>query len=299
MIDKSLHLMITNKKYPKISIITPSYNQVSYIEQTILSVLNQNYPNLEYIIIDGGSKDGSIDVIKKYEKYLAYWVSEEDEGMYEAIQKGFEKSTGEIMAWINSDDVYYPRAFHTVAEIFTNFPVIHWLSAHPTCIDEQGRTVYIAKERRYSKYAYLTNHHPEWVQQESTFWRRSLWERAGGYVDTNLKLAGDFELWMRFFDYEQLYVATTLIGGFRIRSADQKTLSQYDKYVEETETVIAKRLNNLTEKEKYEIKKIKFYQRFQPYSFANKLLNIDEKLAWLFNYSPVIRFDREKQKFIL
>jgi glycosyltransferase involved in cell wall biosynthesis len=288
-----------NSSYPKISIITPSYNQGQYIEQTILSVINQNYPNLEYIIIDGGSTDNSIEIIQKYEKYLAYWISEKDEGMYEAIQKGFEKSTGEIMAWINSDDVYYPHALHTVVEIFTDFPDVQWLSAHPTCIDEQGRTVYIATERRYSKYAYLTKHRPEWIHQESTFWQRSLWERAGGCMDTSLKLAGDFELWMRFFDYEQLYVATTLIGGFRIRSSDQKTLSQYDKYIEETEKVIAKHLANLTEKAKYHVNKIKWYKQFQQFLFINKLLNIDKKLSWLFGYSPVIRFDREKQKFIL
>jgi len=96
--------VILNKdpNYPKISIVTPSYNQAEFLERTILSVLNQNYPNLEYIIIDGGSTDGSVEIIKKYKKYLTYWVSEKDEGQSDAINKGFEKSTGEILAWLKT-----------------------------------------------------------------------------------------------------------------------------------------------------------------------------------------------------
>ncbi len=107
--------------YPKISIVTPNLNQGKFLEETILSVLDQKYPNLEYIIIDGGSTDNSIDIIKKYEKNLFYWTSEKDNGMYEAIQKGFEKATGDIMAWINSDDLYHRNVFFVVAEIFSNF----------------------------------------------------------------------------------------------------------------------------------------------------------------------------------
>lgn len=112
--------IILNKdsNYPKISIVTPSYNQAQFLERTILSVLNQNYPNLEYIIIDGGSTDRSVEIIKKYEKYLAYWVSEKDKGQSAAINKGFKKSTGEIIAWQNSDDIYIPEVFEYIAKLF-------------------------------------------------------------------------------------------------------------------------------------------------------------------------------------
>ena len=96
--------------FPKITIVTPSFNQGQYLEETILSVINQNYPNLEYIIIDGGSSDNSVEIIKKYEKHLAYWVSESDEGVCYAIQKGFQKSTGDLMAWINSDDMFHKKS---------------------------------------------------------------------------------------------------------------------------------------------------------------------------------------------
>ena len=105
-------------KYPKITIITPSFNQGNYLEQTIDSVLSQNYSNLEYIIIDGGSADNSVDIIKKYEKHLAYWVSEKDKGQTNAINKGLKIATGDIVNWLNSDDYYEPDALHKVADAF-------------------------------------------------------------------------------------------------------------------------------------------------------------------------------------
>ena len=125
--------------FPKISIVTPSFNQAQFLEETILSVINQNYPNLEYIIIDGGSTDGSVDIIKKYEKHLTYWVSEPDNGHGHALNKGFSTTTGEIMAWINSDDKYYPSTFATVAEIFNKFSDINWIHGKNSRIDKSVR----------------------------------------------------------------------------------------------------------------------------------------------------------------
>ena len=104
--------------WPRISIVTPSFNQGRFLERTILSVLNQNYPNLEYIVMDGGSTDESVEIIKKYENYLAYWISEKDNGQSDAIKKGFQKSTGEILAWLNSDDIYLSGALRGVAGFF-------------------------------------------------------------------------------------------------------------------------------------------------------------------------------------
>lgn len=107
-------------QYPKITIITPSYNQGQYIEETIRSILLQNYPNLEYIIIDGGSRDESIEIIKKYEPWLTYWVSEKDSGQSNAINKGFKRATGEIINWVNSDDILFSGSLHRVATYFTS-----------------------------------------------------------------------------------------------------------------------------------------------------------------------------------
>ena len=115
------------KPWPKISIVTVSFNMADYIEDTILSVIGQEYPNLEYIIIDGGSTDGTVEIIKKYEPWIHYWISEPDKGMYDAIQKGFKVSTGDIMAYINSDDKYHYNAFFSAATIFTSNEDVDYL----------------------------------------------------------------------------------------------------------------------------------------------------------------------------
>lgn len=221
--------------YPRISIVTPNLNKVKYLENTILSVLSQNYPNLEYIIIDGGSTDGSVDIIKKYADKLAYWVSEPDNGMYDAIRKGFEHSTGEIMAWIGSDDMYHAHSFYTVAEIFFKWPEISWIVGAETHYDETGKTVRTARSRYFNHLDFLT-HRYKWIQQESTFWRRSIYEKVGG-INEAFKLAGDFDLWMRFSRYEKMYITDALIGGFRI--SDNQLSKDKERYCKEADAIIA------------------------------------------------------------
>src|SRR5687767_14887936 len=138
-------------RYPKISIVTPSYNDAAFLEQTILSLLNQGYPNLEYIVIDGGSTDRSVEIIKKYADRLAYWVSERDRGMYDVINKGFQHATGEIIGWINSDDMHHPGSLFSLAQIFSDFPEIPWLQGFPNSVDDQGRTVIVASNEQVDK----------------------------------------------------------------------------------------------------------------------------------------------------
>ena len=128
-------------RYPKISIVSPSFNKREFIERCILSVLNQNYPNLEYIIIDGGSTDGSVEIIKKYEKYLTFWVSEPNNGQVNAINKGLHKTTGEITAWLNSDDFYYPGVFVKAAKEFLKNPNIDLLYGDSVLVSEKGKAL--------------------------------------------------------------------------------------------------------------------------------------------------------------
>lgn len=243
--------------YPKLSIITPNYNNDIYLEDTIKSVLNQNYPNLEYIIIDGGSTDNSCQIIKKYENRLAYWVSEKDDGIYNAIQKGFEKSTGEIMGWINSDDLYHPHSLFLLAEMFNTFPNVRWLSGTATTFDNKGRTIIAQPARVFSKYDFY-NRDFGWIQQESTFWRRSLWDEAGSAINTDLKYAGDFDLWLRFFRVDKLYTTSVLIGGFRWWSRNQLSINNKRNYLEEVESVYRKL--DLTDEESTILKKYKKFQ---------------------------------------
>ena len=282
----------------KISIITPSLNQAHYLEKTILSVLSQDYPNLEYIIIDGGSTDGSIEVIKKYEHKLAYWISEPDHNMYEAIQKGFEKCTGDIMAWINSDDIYFPGAFSIVNEIFSGFKEVSWLQGIPAHFDEKGRCVTVFPLRKWSKYDYYTGNY-KWIQQEATFWRRDLWKKTEGRVFRTSKIAGDLDLWLHFFRFDKLYVTPALLGGFRIRSSEQLSLDYGKLYEAEAESLI--KSEPLAKNEMAKVRKIKILIHLNKYFVAIRFFVasrfIIRRIEKLKDYPPVIEFNRFTQNF--
>ena len=225
---------------PKITIVTPSYNQGAYLEDTITSVLDQGYPNLEYIVIDGGSTDNSVEIIRKYAHRLSCWLSEKDNGLYHSLQKGFERSTGEIMGWINSDDMHHKRSLFTIAELFGAFPQINWLMGKNSFYDETGKMFVFDHDKfneRWSKWR-MYDLDGKFIQQESVFWRRSLWDKSGGYIDSSLSLAGDADLWLRFFRHDELYSTTFLLSGFRIRNGNQKSSEQLHEYMEELKGLI-------------------------------------------------------------
>lgn len=238
--------METTKTLPRISIVTPSYNQSGFLEDTILSVLEQNYPNLEYVVVDGGSTDGSVDIIKKYAKHLTWWVSEKDNGQSHALNKGFAKTTGEIMAYINSDDKYFPWAFKTVGRLFYEFPQVEWLTSIAyLCWNSEGEPIpgwHMQGFTRRDFYKGRTLGNSKeflgWIQQESTFWKRSLWEKSGAYVPENLHYAMDFDMWARFFEHAYLYGVPLPLGGYRFQ-ANQKIAGGIEQYYEEAGRILA------------------------------------------------------------
>ncbi|HIE83134.1 MAG TPA: glycosyltransferase, partial [Dehalococcoidia bacterium] len=233
---------------PKISIVTPSYNQAEFLEATIQSLISQNYPNLEYVIIDGGSTDGSVEIIKKYEGNLHFWCSEPDGGLYDAINKGFAQTSGEIMTWLCSDDMHCPWSLKTISDIMLKVPQVEWLTTlNLMGWDRHGFLVNTKTVAGYSHDAFLDGRYCPWgknkasaigwIQLESTFWRRSLWERAGGEVRADMDMAAEFELWSRFFTRAELYATNSTLGGFRYQP-NQKT-KKFDGYAKEAESVMS------------------------------------------------------------
>lgn len=230
-----------------ISIVTPTFNRAVLLEATLASVLLQQGCDFEYIVIDGGSTDHTKDLLAQHEGALAYWVSESDEGQYHAVNKGFAESKGDIMAWIGSDDVYLPWTFNVVKEIFDSHPEVRWITTlYPLTMDVKGRVVACQSTRGYSERGFFRGENLPgaewpalggWIQQESTFWRRSLWEEAGGYLDEKLNLAADFELWARFFRLAPLHGVATPLAAFRSHG-DQRSSTDFGPYIGQAKAVL-------------------------------------------------------------
>lgn len=185
---------------PKISVITPSYNQAKFIEQTIRSVLLQGYPNLEYIVIDGGSSDGSYEIIRKYAPWLAYWVSEPDRGQSHAINKGFKRATGEALCWLNSDDYYLPDTLLTVGRLLARGTGSYALTGHCLKVYQDGRPA-VKLEGRYENRRRLLQFWKGYqMHQPATFWRREVFEKVG-WLDEELHMIMDFDYWVRISEH--------------------------------------------------------------------------------------------------
>ena len=212
--------------WPKISIVTPSFNQGKYIEETIRSVIMQGYPNLEYIIVDGGSTDNTLEIIKKYERDITWWVSEKDNGQTHAINKGFEKATGEILAYLNSDDIYMPYTLRLVAELFSTFGV-QWLTGHRShLVDGTVIAPLPSATVKYNSFLYSKGFHVPWVlgwnQQPSTFWSARIFNEAGRKFREEMQCSFDVDMWIRFSAREELVYVRSVLTMMR-QHADQKS----------------------------------------------------------------------------
>ncbi len=184
----------TSPTLPLVSIITPSFNQANYIEETILSVREQDYPHIEHIVIDGGSTDGTLDILRKYEDRLT-WVSEKDSGQAEAINKGFRQATGDILGWVNSDDMYVHGAIRTIVEHFQTHPDDCFIYGDAEALDETGKSFGIRTHVKQGGWKELVGE-LDFIVQPASFWRTEVWKTCGE-LDETLHYTLDYEYWMR------------------------------------------------------------------------------------------------------
>ena len=211
---------------PLISIITPSFNQARYIEATIRSVLEQDYPAIEYSIVDGGSSDGSVDIIQRYSDKLAWWVSEKDKGQTDALNKGFSQAKGEILAWINSDDTYEPGAVARAVKYLTEHPTTGLVYADTNFIDEKGRVIgrFPAAQTDYRRLRQGYVHIP----QQAAFFRAELWRQVGP-LDPDFYFAMDYDLWVRLAKLAPIaYLPGQTWANFRLHNSG-KTIASDDR----------------------------------------------------------------------
>jgi len=220
---------------PRITIVTPSYNQAAFLRRTLASIHDQAYPNLEHIVIDGGSTDGSTDIIGEYAPRLAYWVSERDRGQSDAINKGFARATGAVLTWLNSDDVLLPGALRAVGQIFAQYPAIDWLTGRPANIDAaDALRVFpqrVGRLRGWIRRGWYHGRAWGFIRQEGTFWRCSLWQRVGAAVDEARHYTMDYDLWRRLAAHADLVTVDQPLAAYRSHGV-QKTADLAPYYAE-------------------------------------------------------------------
>ncbi len=222
IVDKLPRVSFASREWPRISLVTPSYQQAHYLEETIRSILDQDYPNLEYLVMDGGSVDGSVDIIRRYEDRLAYWQSCPDGGQAAAVRAGLERADGEIMGWLNSDDLIFPGTLAYVADYFRRHPDVDVVYGHRVILNESG-----FETGRWI----LPPHDPEllpwadFIPQECTFWRRKIYERVGG-MDPDFRFALDWDLFLRFQKAGARIVRLPyFMGGFRVHPEQKNAVT--------------------------------------------------------------------------
>ena len=216
---------------PLISVITPSYNQARFIEQTILSVISQDYDNVQFIIVDGGSTDGSLDIIKKYDKHIYYWISEPDTGQSDAINKGLKIATGDLVTWINSDDLILPSAFQAVADVWMKEPSVSLFSGD--CIRIGPQNEYLACHVVPRQMQWFSERGLIYIDQPGTFWRRDLFH-TDEVLDTCLHTVMDHDLWYRItLQDKNTSRLNRCLAAFRLHDKS-KTSNIKETFIKET-----------------------------------------------------------------
>jgi glycosyltransferase involved in cell wall biosynthesis len=233
-------------KLPLVSIITPSYNQGHFLEETIRSVLDQDYPRIEYIIVDGASNDNSVEIIRSYADRLAWWVSEKDKGHADALNKGFAHASGEIIAWLNSDDTYTsPHVISEAVEFLQAYPQTGMVYADANLTDNSGQVIgsFPAKQTSYEAMLRGSVHIP----QATTFFRKALFEQVGP-LSLTLFFSFDYDLWVKLAKVSEISYLPRLWANFRLHDSGKSVLNDdrcYPDMIRVVERETGKKITSL------------------------------------------------------
>lgn len=257
------------ENYPKISIVTPSYNQGYFIQDTIESVLSQDYPNLEYHIQDGGSSDNTLSILNSYSKECLAFNSEKDYGQADAINKGFSRLSGEIMAWLNSDDLLLPGTLHFIADFFQKNPHIDVVYGNRLLVDQDnhiiGRWVLPGHDSSVLNYC-------DYVPQETLFWRRSLWDKIGGKLDDSFQFAMDWDLLLRMqFSGANFKHIPRFMGIFRVHEKQKTSAQLNDLGAQEIQKILQRVHNYIPDYQEVRLTLDPFMKRHIYADFLNSL----------------------------
>ncbi|MBT4739112.1 MAG: glycosyltransferase [Rhodospirillaceae bacterium] len=238
---------MTSDHQNRLCLVTVNYNYAPYLEDCMASIINQRgFDRVDYVVMDAGSTDGSVEIIESHQEKLQHWQSEPDDGMYHGVEAGFAKSDAEIMGWLNSDDMLAPWAIQTALDIFDQLPEVQWItSRYPMQARKDGLVMKADFMPGVDQWGFYNGEHIKssglptsgWIVQDSTFWRRSLWDEAGGTFDHTLSLACDFELWARFIEKADCHVVPVPLGIYRFQG-DNKAVVSRDEYRDECVKVL-------------------------------------------------------------
>lgn len=237
----------------KISVVVPCLNHVVGIESTLKSILDGNNDLVEVIVMDGGSTDGTCEIIEKWSSQLAYWTSQPDGGQYQALVNGFKHATGELYCWLNAGDSYYPWTLKCVTNLFERMPSVNMLtSRYASIMDSQSLWVQPKKVTGIGNNSFRRGYHCPGhrnyrfpIQQESTFWRKSVWEKVSKHFPLKSSLAGDFELWCHMLNNEVLWLVDAPLGIFK-KEDGQRSKVAYERYTKEALKVFEEYMDSFT-----------------------------------------------------
>ncbi|HEV8271816.1 MAG TPA: glycosyltransferase family 2 protein [Chitinophagaceae bacterium] len=279
--------------FPKISIVIPSYNQGQYLEETILSIVKQQYPNLELFVVDGGSNDNSVEVIKKHEQHITWWASEKDNGQSEAINKGFARSTGDIISWLCSDDLYTTLTLHKVAESFSNLPDTIGL-LHGAVL------LFNDKKEIETQFTYLAPCYESYLSgmvfsQPSAFFKKKYLDRVG-YLDHNLHYGMDYDLFMRLSLVSNFHPIEDIYSKYRLHD-QSKSVAQNNRFIKDWKRSFVSLCKNLSWHDELEFLKqtglfddeITYQNAFSFQPEQNIVSSVNRKKALCFHLGHVVK----------